>query len=381
MGYIINGDLPDNQIGRTFEDAVLASVNKSNPERLHWQSRPRSMFSNDDSIRKALRIDQEAWIIVQIMDNATDALAEAQLTGNQNWNASQVVTVWYSTARNYQAVLSSIVEPTKAILVPSMNALNSNITATWAERVTSMSNDVDIQNYFTMGRRAPQTIGHAVDFTARDVNPFDQTVTVATTFIGLIYLLLLAFNITMALFGSRQQIVPFLKFKHLLILRVLVPLASNALVSLLFCLVNLAFHVSFRSFGAGGFFAFLGLMCTGINVLGLSTEMALSLLGPKFVAFGLLFLVVINVSGCHYPIPMLNQFYRVSYAMPFYHLRRASLVLLYAQGRGVDILTSWAVLAAWWVALLAVFPFCVWTEQNQAVKTRKEAETCSDAKD
>lgn len=374
--YVINGD-PDGQIGNVIETALLDSDHKGNKARLHWTSKPRAQFPTDESIMKALKTDQSAWVAVQVMDNATEALVIAQVEGNTTWNPNAVIKIWYASARNYVAMASQIVGPTKGVLINTMDELNINITATWLGQMEALeSNNTDLAAALNRGLRAPQTIGHAVDFTERDINPFDQTVTVATTFVGLIYILLLAFNITMALFGSRQPILPFLRTRHLLILRLAIPTATYLVVSLVFSMINLPFHAKFGNLGpsaAAGYFAFFSLLFTGMMVLGLCTELALELLGPKFVAFGLMFLVIINVSGAQYPIPMLNQFYRISYALPFYNLRQAFIKILYDQGTDIGIFINWVILCAWLIILVAIFPFFIRRDQRKAIAMRKAA--------
>lgn len=374
---MVNGD-PDGQIGNVVETALLASDHEGNPDRLHWISKPRWRYPTDESIKKALKKDGSAWLIVQVIDNATQALVTAERTGNTDWRPHDVIQVWYASARNYVAMDSYVVVPAKVVLIDTMNELNINISSTWfqAAYTAALNNTTTLATMLNYGMQAPQTIGHAVDFTENDVNMFDEPITVASTYVGLIYSLLLAFNITMALFGARQPILPFLRRSHLLILRIVLPLITYLLVSFVFSMINLPFHARFSNLGrntAEGFSAFFAVMFTGMTVFGLSTEIALELLSPKFVAVGLMFLVILNVSGANYPIPMMNAFYRISYAMPFYNLRQAFIKILYDQGTSVQLFINWLILAAWVVVLLAILPLYIIRDQRKAIAMRKAA--------
>lgn len=336
------------------------------------------MYPTDEMIKDALKKDESAWLIVQVMDNATQALVTAERVGNTDWRPHDVIRMWYASARNYVAMESHVVNPAKTVLIEMMNELNINISSTWFQLAgtASLNNMTTLATMLDYSMQAPQTIGHAVDFTLNDVNVFDEPITVASTYVGLIYSILLAFNITMALYGARQPILPFLCRRHLFILRLVLPLLTYLPVSFVYSMINLPFHACFSNLGgntAEGFFAFFAVMFTGMTVLGLSTEIALEWLGPKFVAVGLMFLVILNVSGANYPIPMMNSFYRISYALPFYNLRQAYIKILYDQGTSVQLLINWVVLAAWIVVLLAILPLYIVRDQRKAIAMRKAA--------
>lgn len=375
--FVINGD-PDGLIGQSVQRALVPDGLHDHRNSLDWRVVPQAKYPTDQDVVRALKTDEVAWVVVQIMNNASQALLQAQQIGNSSWNPNSVIQIWYSSARNYLAVPGHIVGPTKGLLVNTMNQLNENFTSTWLDNTAAAgsNNQSLITAALNLAEQAPQAIGHAVDFEEHDVNPFNQTVTVATTFVGLIYILLLSFNITMAFCGTRQPILPFLRLGHLIYLRIALPLVTYLLVSLIFSMVNLPFHARFSALGpntAAGFFAFFALMFTGMVVLGLSTEFALELLGPKFVAFGLMFLVILNVSGAQYPIQMLNPVYRVSYILPFYNLRTAFIKILYDQGKNISVFIHWVILAAWVVVLLALFPFLIIRDQRKAIAMRKAA--------
>ena len=280
---LVNGD-PNGQIGQTIENAIVSSTSPSNPQRLGWQVRSASEFPTQESIEYNVAVAEDSWITVQVMDNATAALATARSTGDASWAPQNVIKVYYSQARNYQAAGMYTLQPTLQILNQAIAQLNPQLTASYLQSLTASGLATAQTNLV----RAPQTIASPVGMTQLNLRPFNQTVAIATTFVGLIYMLILAFNVTMAFAGVRTPIQPYLKLKHLIALRFIVPLFSYVFVALSFAMLNLPFKLTFNMLGpnyAAGFFAFYACTFVGMTVLGLVTDILYSIVGQKFIGF------------------------------------------------------------------------------------------------
>jgi hypothetical protein len=69
-------------------------------------------------------------------------------------------------------------------------------------------------------------------------------------------------------------------------------------IALLFAMINLPFEVNFGAHFsyAGGFFFWAFSTYLGMLALGLAVELALSVIGPKFIGFFLVCWIIVNVS-------------------------------------------------------------------------------------
>jgi hypothetical protein len=70
------------------------------------------------------------------------------------------------------------------------------------------------------------------------------------------------------------------------------------IISFFFAMVSLPFKVSFDAHYtyAGGFFLWAFTLFLGMSSVGLATEFAITILGPRFMAFFLIPLIIVNVS-------------------------------------------------------------------------------------
>ncbi|KDN46618.1 hypothetical protein K437DRAFT_223533 [Tilletiaria anomala UBC 951] len=373
--YVINGD-PNGQIGQTISSAILNTtqpLSPNYPRRLGWVERSLADFPTAASIEESVAVQEDCWIVVRILDNATAALQSARATADASWNPANVVQVYYSQARNYQANSQYTLGAVQEILQGTIPQLNVALLGAY---ISSSSNSGSSAQsaLLNAASRAPATIVQPVAYTTNNLRPFNQTVTIATTFVGLIYVLILAFSTTMAGHGMRQPIQPWLKLSHLTAMRLLVPLFAYFWLSLSFAALNTPFKVAFTGLNgnaAAGFFAFWAAMFTGMTVFGYVTEAFLCILGPKFIVFGLMFWIILNVSSANYPLEMLNVFYRYGYAMPFYNLKQIFLTIIFNTGRHIMILQYFGVLWAWLAVALLTMPFWFWYEQHNTIQERK----------
>ena len=83
---------------------------------------------------------------------------------------------------------------------------------------------------------------------------------------------------------------PFLTTKSYIMYRVFTPLILYLPISFLFSMVSLPFKAHFGAHFtyAGGFFLWAFTLFLGMASVGLATEFAITILGPKFMAFFLI---------------------------------------------------------------------------------------------
>lgn len=134
-----------------------------------------------------------------------------------------------------------------------------------------------------------------------------------------------------------------------ILLRLGGPFCAYFLLSLVFSLLELPFHLPFGgnfSHGAG-FMVWWMFTLLGMAVLGYWTEGFYALLGPKWIAYTLLVIILTNVSGANLAIEAQNVFYRFSYAMPFYVTKQAYLNILFHVGYRSELAKSFGILMGW----------------------------------
>jgi hypothetical protein len=83
--------------------------------------------------------------------------------------------------------------------------------------------------------------------------------------------------------------------------------------------------------------------------VGLACEFMITVLGPKFIAFFLIPLIIANVSVVSLPHELQPWIYRYGVAMPFYNCSKAVRTIIFNTkneiGQNVGILIAWVVLS------------------------------------
>lgn len=260
---------------------ALLSTNNGPIPHLTWTEIDAARYPTRASIEQAVAVDFDTWILVEILANATAALESARNAGQASWDPTQVVTVAYAEARNQIAIDGPILGSVRGVLTPVLARISAASAASWL--AANSGNAAAITRAAT---QAPQTIAPAVGMTMLNTRPFDEPLALAPTFVGLIYLMIIAFNVTMGNFGMRQGLARKLKLSSYIAMRLIVPLVAYVWLSLMFSMINLPFKLDFSRMGEGnaaGFFAFYGFSLVGMALLGLATEAFLALVGPPFI--------------------------------------------------------------------------------------------------
>lgn len=359
-GWIINRD--NNTIGNTVENALLESTKSG--KALTWKVRDPKLNPDARSIRNAVDPGYETWVVVEISEGATESLKRAQRSADTSWNPSSVMSMYYSDSRSYQAYPGSIVIPTQK----TVNNAAVNVSRTIAQELARS----DASALANAIETAPQTVVGSVSLNPVNMRPWNNPVAIAPTFVGMIYLLILAFQVTMASFMSRQGIKTHLKFWSYLCMRFCTPAVAYIFISLMITLLNVAFELPYGAafpYG-GGFMTWWCLSYTGMLVCGLTLESVITLIGPKFIGIFLILFIISNVSVSNYPPALMNRFFQYGYAMPFYNMRQVFTTILFNTGSHVEILKYFGILWAWIALIMLTMPIFVWLDYTRVRKSR-----------
>jgi hypothetical protein len=368
LGIVVNRDT--GAIGTNVTNVLLGTNHAATPH-LTWISVDSSEYPTTSSVEQAVAVDQKAWVMIEILQDATARLDTARTDADASWNSSSVINVYYSEARNQQTVDGLVLGAVRGVLTPTVASINQQSTAQWLS-----ANTANAAGLTAISSRAPQTIAGPVAISYNNLRPWSHSVTIAPTFVGLIYAMILAFNVTMANFAMRQGIQRKLKYRSLVLMRILVPLTAYVLISCMFSLINVPFKVPFGGMGltsdpyGAGFMIWWCFTFLGMAVLGLCTEAFISLVGPQFIGFALVFFIIINVSVANLPIELQVSLFQYGYAMPFYNLREAYITIIYNVGKQSDLLKYMGVLLAWLAVLFLTLPIWIWRERRTALNTK-----------
>ncbi|TIA94537.1 hypothetical protein E3P92_04192, partial [Wallemia ichthyophaga] len=97
-------------------------------------------------------------------------------------------------------------------------------------------------------------------------------------------------------------------------------------------MLNLPWDVHFDahfSNTAKGFFCTYALFLVGMSALGLATEVIITVVGPKFMPYALVALIIANVSVAAVPPDLQVWFFKYYPAMVYYHLNRGVRCIIF----------------------------------------------------
>ncbi|WWC59308.1 uncharacterized protein I303_101859 [Kwoniella dejecticola CBS 10117] len=306
-------------------------------------------------------VQEGAWASIVINAGATETLNQARLIGNSSYNPSEAIQVFYAQARMETAVNSYLVPYIQQALTVILFQFNGRSVA---EFLQANANNATA---LTTLAAAPASISTPVWYSMVNLRPYNQPVAQAITLVGLIYMLIFSFIITMSNNAVREIIAPFLTTKHYLIYRISAPLALYFVISFFFAMVNLPFKIHFGAhytYG-GGFFLWWFTLFLGMGAVGLSTEFMITILGPRFIAFFLLPLIIANVSVVSLPHELQPWIYRYGVAMPFYNASRVVRTIIFDTKN--DIAENLGILLAWIVVNIITICVATWLFRRKSV--------------
>ncbi|KAF7981868.1 hypothetical protein HWV62_31427 [Athelia sp. TMB] len=291
-------------------------------DQLTWAVHPAALYPNGPRDLAEAVVQERCWVGVAVNPGASTALALATTETDGAYDAARAITAFTNEARNENAYSFLILPNVQAPL----QALCAQFAQSNAETLSTR------ENLPALASQAPQLLVQPIGYTVRNLRPFDIAVAAAVDFVGLIYLLILAFVVSGQHAGARAAagLQHRLALRPLLVLRVVAPLLTYFWVSLMYALVSLAFRVPFgRTLGRAGFVIYWMMSFCAMSALGLALEVAVTLLTMRFVPFFLILWIIANVSVSYYPIEALPGIFRYGYATPFYNVSRAVRTLLF----------------------------------------------------
>jgi len=218
---------------------------------------------------------------------------------------------------------------------------------------------------------SPQLVAAPVYYTIINLRPFDEPAASAATFVGLIYLLILAFFIVMIGDGARNAagLSKFLSYGGLIRLRLTSSIAAYFILALFYSLLNLALQIDpSRKFGKVGFVVSWMLNWAGMAAVGLALETMMTLLTARFIPFFMIFWIIVNVSVCVFPIEMLPRIFHYGYAIPFYNLSRAFRTITFNTKNQLGL--NFGILIAWILISCITLPLVQWIVWRRAMNAR-----------
>ncbi|KAK8847379.1 hypothetical protein IAR55_005237 [Kwoniella newhampshirensis] len=288
-------------------------------------------------------VQEGAWAAIVINSGATALLNTARQVGNASYDGRGAIEVFYAQARQETAVNSYLVPYIQAELSAVCNQFNARSVSQYLGANTNNATAISLL------ATAPATVVNPVWYTMNDLRPYNQPVAQAITLVGLIYMLILSFIITMTNNAVREIIGPFMTTGAYVIYRIAAPLILYLPVSFFFAMINLPFKIHFGAHFtyAGGFFLWWFTLYLGMAAVGLSTEFAITILSPRFVAFFLIPLIIVNVSVASLPHELQPWIYKYGAAMPFYNCGRVVRTIIFDTkddiGKNLGILLAWVV--------------------------------------
>ncbi|GAA5967376.1 hypothetical protein JCM3765_000506 [Sporobolomyces pararoseus] len=244
-------------------------------------------------------------------------------------------------------VLGNAATSLSQLLLPRLNA-NSQLNPTALSTV--------IANPFT--------------YSEWNVGPIANYAGIPASTVGLLYLLIFTYFFSIYFSQARAALEPKLKLKSLIALRLISPPAFYVFLSLWVSLVSIAFQVPFNLFwGKGGFPLFWLSNWATMYALGLCMEVALTMLGPKYTAFFLIFWAIINVSVAFIDVADQSHFYSYAFIIPVFQAVQVSKAIMF--GTKQRFLQAFAVDAAWIVFGNIGLVLATTFKRKQAIKEKE----------
>ncbi|KAH7104414.1 hypothetical protein BKA62DRAFT_635540 [Auriculariales sp. MPI-PUGE-AT-0066] len=344
-------DLDGGAIGQALRTMFTSPQITGAQTQLTYNIAPSGEFANAEAVAEYVT-DEHAWAAVVVSSGATQNLQSAISSRSTSYNASQVITLYLNTARNENAT-PRFIQPQ---LTPVLERFSEQFAVTNAQGLAAST---DLAGLLST---APALVTRPVSFSTIELRAFDVPVAAAVDFVGLIYLLIIAFLVAMMNYNIRVMsgLNKLLNLRTLLVIRFVVPFLLYFAMSWIYSFISLAFQVPFsRHYGHGGFILYWISSYLGMLALGLAIESIITLLTPRFIPYFLILWIISNVSVAFFPIQVLPGVFRYGYAMPFYNIGQIVRTLLFGTknhlGLNYGILIVWIAISCVTLTLFTVF--------------------------
>ncbi|KAH9998533.1 hypothetical protein BJV74DRAFT_767839 [Russula compacta] len=361
-GWVV--DFDGSEVGQFVSRAVVASNGR--PTTLTWNVVSTDLFPNVEHDLESAVIQEKAWAIIAISQNATETLRAAVVAADDTYVANRAISVYVAEARSDNAYREIIYQNIAALLDGTTEAFN----ARYISDMPGLS-----PNLTSLLVNAPRLVSQPISYTVINTRPFDVPVATAVEFVGLIYLLIMSFILTMAHYAARVDATHFedrLTFTWLIIIRIVNPIIMYFFVSCFYSLLSLAFQVPFnRFYGSSGFVIYWMMSWLAMCALGGAVESMITILTPRFISFFLLLLIIVNISVCVFPLGLLPAVYRYGYATPFYNVQQTVRSIIFGTRNQIGL--NFGVEIAWVFVSWCTLILFQYVKRRQAIHAHKAA--------
>lgn len=345
-GWVV--DFDGGMVGQQVAQSLGSNVG---PSKVTWSVIPASQVAGGLDELAILIREEHTWVAVAIHSGASTKLNAALTIPNSTYDGSEAITVYAAEARNENAF--------RNIIRPSVESSLAAISVSFAMQISqSVANASTLSILLTT---SPQTITMPIFYTIDNVVPFDIPVATAATFVGLLYQLILTFFVVMITLTAREisGLNKGLSLRNLIFLRFASSFGAYFILSLLYSLLNVAFHLPMsRKFGHAGFILFWMLSYVGMLSVGLALESLVTLLTVKFIPFFMITWIITNISVCIYPIEVLPRIFHYGYVAPFYNISRAMRTIIF--GTKNELGMHFGILVVWIAISCITLPLIQW---------------------
>ncbi|BGP15153.1 hypothetical protein JCM10213v2_003110 [Rhodosporidiobolus nylandii] len=267
-------------------------------------------------------VNEDYFGIIIANPNATVAAVEAYESladGTQavNYDGSGALTMYYAEGRNFETEDQWVAPGMTSLITQHVSgSAGSSLLAQLTPRLGGLT----AAQYAAVNQTALSSVlAKPFNYSQWNLRPIHAFAGIPATSVGLLYLLIFTYFISLFWNNARMQIEKYLRLKDLIILRILVPVVQYIFISLWISLVTLAFQVPFNDWwGKGGFPLFWASNFCCQWALGMPMEIALTIVGPKYTAFFLIFWVIMNVSVAFIDLADQDHFYSYGFVSPVF---------------------------------------------------------------
>ncbi|KAG1829083.1 hypothetical protein EV424DRAFT_459316 [Suillus variegatus] len=353
-GYVV--DFDGGEIGQAVTQAFK---NITGSQQMSWLILDAAQFpGGPDEVAQAL-LDHRCWAAVTVNPQASTNLNASINAANVSYNTTQAVTAYLTSGRNENIYRGTI--------TPQVISILTNISHTFSLSFSQLlASRSDIS---TLLQTAPILVIQPLAFTINDIRPFNVPVASAVDYVGLIYLLILAFVLTNQLLAARVEsgFEKRLRLRPLILIRLLWPVTLYFFVSLMYSFLSLAFGVPFgRKFGHAGFVIYWMMSWCSMSALGLALESMITLLTIKFIPIFLILWIISNVSVAFYPIEVLPAVFRYGFAMPFYNVSSTARAIIFDTKNQIGL--NFGVQFSWILISCITLPIFQWLVRRRQIK-------------
>eukprot|EP01119_Soliformovum_irregulare_P000652 TRINITY_DN10470_c0_g1_i3.p1 TRINITY_DN10470_c0_g1~~TRINITY_DN10470_c0_g1_i3.p1 ORF type:complete len:401 (+),score=76.59 TRINITY_DN10470_c0_g1_i3:51-1253(+) len=306
-------DLDGTIIGRTILDEFKFNHDANEMAQILIVDNDTSstMFPNGSEDVFSAVMGEQFWGAVVVNSNASSLLHEAYWIGNATYDSSGATFIIYNEMRSSETTHHCIVPLLVPMMKHALMKINSILAADFLKQLRNDDTGALMRN----AQIAPHIVGHPIGASLFNVNPLhDNTPAVAVLEVGLIYFIILSFQIITIVEAAHVHGL-YLKKRIYFIYRIALPFIMYFFLSLFYSSLALIFQVRFDN--ANDFVLYWTVNYFTMLASGLTLEIFNNFIGEPWLATFLDLWIVTNFTTSIFPLNSSLPFYRFGYAWPF----------------------------------------------------------------